>query len=425
MNATLETSTDHSGVGAALPRTGLDLHESRSTSWRALVGAIYGGVVALLVVNALPALVSAIATGLKWDDRALGLFASADVAGITVGSVVGVAVVRRLSLRAVAAGGILLLLGADVACAVGTAQAFVVSCRFIGGLASGLILTACYAVYSASHAQRNFALFSIGQMTSSFVAVTAIPMLSARFGWHSSLYFIACLTALAFPLSLSLPGHTYAKQPPAALARPQEHSSYAVWGAVGGLLVYIVGEGAVWTFMERMGLASGIPAHSVNMAVSACALAGLFGALLMLFPSRRLGVLLPLTITTIMSVVGISLMQTSSAVLFVAALCAYTFAWLAFSTVQFAVIAEADTAGTATISMSAAWYAGFAIGPYLAGALVERFGFVPVQVLGVAGALLAFFSILPLRTVNRRADRPPETDALITMNEAASTKAAE
>jgi predicted MFS family arabinose efflux permease len=397
MNATVETSTDPSAVAAVLPSTAVDLPESRSTSWRALVGAIYGGVVALLVVNALPALVSAIATGLKWDDRALGLFASADVAGITVGSVLGVAVVRRLSLRAVAAGGILLLMGADMACAVGTAQALVVSCRFIGGFASGLILTACYAVYSISHAQRNFALFSIGQMTSSFVAVTAIPMLSARLGWQSSLYFIACLTALAFPLSLSLPGHSYAKQPPAALARPHEHSSYAVWGAVGGLLVYIVGEGAVWTFMERMGLASGIPEHSVNTAVSACALAGLFGALLMLFPSRRLGVLLPLTITTIMSVIGVSLMQTSSAVLFVAALCAYTFAWLAFSTVQFAVIAEADTAGTATISMSAAWYAGFAIGPYLAGALVERFGFVPVQVLGVAGALLAFFSLLPLR----------------------------
>jgi predicted MFS family arabinose efflux permease len=402
MMASVETSTDHSAVSAAIPATpGLD--EPRSTSWRALIGAIYGGVVALLVVNALPALVSAIATGLKWDDRALGLFASADVAGITIGSVLGVAVVRRLSLRAVAAGSVLLLVGADLACAVGTAQAVVVSCRFIGGFASGLILAACYAVYSMSHAQRNFALFSIGQMTSSFIAVTAIPMLSARLGWQSSLYFIACLSALAFPLMLSLPAHSYAKSPPAALVQRRKHSSYAVWGAVGGLLVYIVGEGAVWTFMERMGLASGIPEHTVNMAVSACALAGLFGALLMLFPSQRLGVLAPLTVTTIMSVIGISLMQTSNAPLFVAALCAYTFAWLAFSTVQFAVIAQADTAGTATISMSAAWYAGFAIGPYLAGALVERFGFVPVQVLGVAGALLAFFSLLPLRIKQRGA----------------------
>src|ERR1700731_2895240 len=107
MVASVETSRDHLAVAAALP-SAVGLDEPRSTSWRALVGAIYGGVVALLVVNALPALVSAIATGLKWDDRALGLFASADVAGITVGSVLGVAVVRRLSVRAVAAGPILL-----------------------------------------------------------------------------------------------------------------------------------------------------------------------------------------------------------------------------------------------------------------------------------------------------------------------------
>ena len=50
--------------------------------WRGVTVAVYAGVAALLVVNVLPALVNVIAVGLKWDDRALGLLASADVAGI-------------------------------------------------------------------------------------------------------------------------------------------------------------------------------------------------------------------------------------------------------------------------------------------------------------------------------------------------------
>ena len=372
--------------------------ESTPIGWRGLLGAIYAGVVALLVVNALPALVTAIAGGLKWDDRALGLFASADVAGITLGSLLGVPIVRRLALRTVALSAIVALVGADVACAIGTSQALVVSFRFAGGTASGLILTACYAVYSHSHPQRNFALFSIGQMTSSFLGVTAIPILSASLGWRSSLYFLAGLTAIAFPLALRLPSHSYAKTPTEAGSRAaRTHSGVAVWAAVGGLLAYIIGEGAVWTFMERMGLASGLSAQNVNLAVSACALAGVFGAVVMLVPSSRMGVVMPLTITALMSVAAVAVMQTSSPVLFTAALCAFAFSWLAFSTVQFAVIAQADTAGTATISMSAAWYAGFAIGPYLAGALVDTHGFVPVQVLGIAGVLLALLSLLPLR----------------------------
>jgi predicted MFS family arabinose efflux permease len=372
--------------------------ESRPIRWPGLLGAIYAGVVALLVVNALPALVSAIATGLKWDDRALGLFASADVAGITLGSMLGVPIVRRLTLRSVALWGIVVLVGADLACAIGTAQTLVVFSRFVGGTASGLILTACYAVYSHSHPQRNFALFSIGQMTSSFLGVTAIPILSASLGWRSSLYFLACFTAVAFPLARQLPSHSYAKtQTEARSDTARKRSGVAVWAAVGGLLAYIIGEGAVWTFMERIGLASGLSEQNVNLAVSVCALAGVFGAVVMLVPSRRMGVVMPLTVTALMSVAGVAVIQTSSPALFIAALCAFTFSWLAFSTVQFAVIAEADTAGTATISMSAAWYGGFSIGPYLAGALVDRYGFVPVQVLGIAGVLLAFFSLLPLR----------------------------
>jgi predicted MFS family arabinose efflux permease len=387
------------GIASASQETiALPQAESRPIGWRGLLGAIYAGVVALLVVNALPALVSAIAGGLKWDDRALGLFASADVAGITLGSLLGVPVVRRFELRSIALWGIVGLVGADVACALGTGQALVVLFRFVGGTASGLILTACYAVYSHSHPQRNFALFSIGQMTSSFLGVTAIPILSASLGWRSSLYFLAALTAVAFPLALQLPSHSYVKTPAlGSSGAPRKSSGAAVWVAVGGLLAYIIGEGAVWTFMERIGLASGLSEQNVNLAVSACALAGVFGAVVMLIPSSRMGVVMPLAVTALMSVAGVAVMQTSSPALFIVALCAFAFSWLSFSTVQFAVIAEADTAGTATISMSAAWYAGFSIGPYLGGALVDRYGFVPVQVLGIGGVLLALVSLLPLR----------------------------
>jgi hypothetical protein len=47
------------------------------TYGRGLIGALYAGVVALIVVNVLPALINLIAINLKWDERALGLLASA------------------------------------------------------------------------------------------------------------------------------------------------------------------------------------------------------------------------------------------------------------------------------------------------------------------------------------------------------------
>jgi len=150
------------------------------TRWPAMLGAIFAGVAALLVVNALPALVTVIASGLDWDDRALGLLASADVAGITLGSLAGVPLVRRARLRTVVIAAALALVLADVGCASSDARALIVAFRLAGGLASGLILAACYAIYSDTHPQRNFAIFSIGQMVSGFIAVTALPLLELQ-----------------------------------------------------------------------------------------------------------------------------------------------------------------------------------------------------------------------------------------------------
>lgn len=364
--------------------------------WPALLGAIYAGVAALMVVNALPALVTVIAAGLQWDDRSLGLLASADVAGITLGSLVGIPLVRRAKLRTVVLVAVLALALADIGCGLSDARASIVAWRLTGGLASGLILAACYAVYSDTHPQRNFAIFAIGQMVSGFLAVTALPVLAARFDWRSGFFGFAAFTALAIPLALALPRHAFVKQVPVRRAPGDAGSGVAVWLAIAGLVAFVIGDGAVWTFMERMGAASGISARDINTAVSACTLAGIGGAVITMFPSRRMGAAIPLILSTLLSVAAIVAMRSANPAAYFASLCAFNFAWLAFSTVQFAIIANADHIGTATVAMSAAWYGGFTIGPYVAGEMAVRYGFLTVQCLGIAGILCALVSLIPI-----------------------------
>src|SRR5882757_580657 len=368
----------------------------RVTRWLAMPGAIFAGVAALLIVNSLPALVTVIASGLGWDDRALGLLASSDVAGITLGSLAGVPIVRRARLRTVVIGAALGLALADVGCASSDAKALIISFRLAGGLASGLVLAACYAIYSDTHPQRNYAIFSIGQMAAGFVAVTALPLLTGRYGWRSGFLVFALFSALAIPLALPLPARAFAKEAPTHRASAEGGSQAAVWLAVAGVIVFVTGEGAVWTFIERMGAASGISAHDVNTAVSACTLAGLLGAAVMMFPSDRLGVALPLLASTLLSTAAVAAMRSGIPAVYIASLCAFNFAWLAFGTVQFAIIARADSAGTATVAMSAAAFGGFTIGPYVAGELAVRYGFFAVQCLGLGGILFALVSLIPL-----------------------------
>jgi predicted MFS family arabinose efflux permease len=362
----------------------------------ALPGAIFAGVAALLVVNALPALVAIVAAGLGWDDRALGLLASADVAGVAAGSLAGVAIVRRVRLRTLVIGGALALALADAACASSETQSLIVAFRFAGGLASGVILAACYAIYSDTHPQRNYAIFCIAQMVFGFLAVTALPVLAGRYGWRSGFLALALLSVVAIPLALPLPARIFAKEAPRDAAVAARGSGAVVWLAVAGVIAFVIGEGAVWTFAERIGAASGIPTDTVNTAVSACTVAGLLGAVLAMFPSARLGVVLPLIAASLLSVAAVAVIRSPVPAVYVAALCSFNFAWLSFGTIQFAIIANADRAGTATLAMSTAAYVGFAAGPLVAGQLAARTGYFAVQCLGIGGVLLAVLSLIPL-----------------------------
>jgi predicted MFS family arabinose efflux permease len=244
-------------------------------------------------------------------------------------------------------------------------------------------------------------------MVAGFVAVTTLPLLAEHYGWRSSFFAFALVTALAVPLAVPLPARTFNKQPSAYRASGAgegegvDERQLAVWVAVAGVVTFVIGEGAVWTFMERMGAASGIPSEQVNTAVSACTLAGLLGAAVMMFPSNRMGVTLPLIVSTLLSVAAVAAMRSPIPVVYIASLCAFNFAWLAFGTVQFAVIANADLTGTATVAMSTASYTGFTIGPYAAGELAARHGFFAVQCLGLGGILLALALLIPL--LGRRA----------------------
>ncbi|MBS0420006.1 MAG: hypothetical protein JSR66_20005 [Proteobacteria bacterium] len=367
-------------------------------AWFDVAAAVYAGVAALLVVNTLPALVNVLAHGLAWNDRALGVFAAADVAGITLGSLVGIPLVQRRSLMSTTLGGVIALVVADIGCGLGGGEFQVNAFRFAGGLASGVILAACYALYSYGNAQRNFASFCLGQMASGLIGVTALPHLAARWGWASSFVFLAAATALAIPLAWWLPRHSAQRNPVAVNTVGAAKTAASVWVAVAGIVVYVIGAGAVWTFMGRMGLASGLSEQDVNFAISGCEVAGILGAAATLFPSRHLGTFIPLTVCALLSAASVWAMRSSNPTIFFWALAVFTFTWLAFATLQFAVIAAADSRGIATISMSTAWYLGFTVGPYLGGSLVEHYGFVPVQIFGAGGVLLALLTLFPLRS---------------------------
>ncbi len=367
-----------------------------------LAGALYIGVVSLCVVNILPALTNVLASGLGWDDLALGRFATADVGGVALGALAGTSLVKRASLRAVVLLALMVLAMADIACASVSAFSVMAIARFIGGGAGGIMLSACYGLYSISNAQRNYGAFQVGQMGLALAGMTAIPFLFAAFGWRSVFYAMSALVLAAVPLALLLPNRPFKP-----VATPQggnavDRFRWGPWIAVCGLTFYIIGQGATWTYMARIALYDGISQHDVDTALSYCAAAGIVGSFASMASSKRLGLFVPLIASGILSVVSVALMASRSVPLYTFAVCAFTLLWPCFAAYQFSLVASADKIGTATILISASTYAGFAVGPYLGGELMVRYGFQAIQVLAIVGTSVAILSLLPIALAPRR-----------------------
>ena len=71
---------------------------------RAELGAAYAAIMAVAVLNVLPALVGVLALELRWNEKAIGHFAAADSLGALLGTVIAAFLLRRRSARALSRG---------------------------------------------------------------------------------------------------------------------------------------------------------------------------------------------------------------------------------------------------------------------------------------------------------------------------------
>jgi predicted MFS family arabinose efflux permease len=361
------------------------------------VVAIAAGVVAVLVLNAMPALTGILAGHLGFSNADIGAFVSADVLGIACGSAASARLMRLVSLRALLGGGISLLALANLCSAAGYSVAAVTALRFGGGLGSGVALGACFYVFAHGGRERDFAAFNVGGTALAFFVIVAIPWIESLFGWP--LVFVA-LGALALPVIASV-GRIPAMRPTAAGtgsagegSRRQLRSTE--WFALAGAVAFFLGQGSLYTFIERIGAASGFGEEAISHSLSLFALIGFVSCAAVLLLGSRVTGLRPLLVGVVANLAGALAVTSGDYRIYTAAICVFYVSLPIIATCQFAAIARADPSGRAAVYASTATFGGFAVGPYFGGILVERLGFVGVQALDIVMILVTAITLIPL-----------------------------
>ena len=380
-----------------------------ATSKKALaaeLGAAYAAIMAVAVLNVLPALVGVLALELRWNEKAIGHFAAADSLGALSGTLIAAFLLRRSSARALSTAGMALLGAADLLSALSGNVELILGARFAGGLGGGIAMGVAFAVFAASHPERGIAWWSIGQLVFGFIAITALPDLTAALGWQSAFVGLALLAACGIAVSRCLPALTKAGASEAAAVQVAGIVPTA-WCGVFGVALFYLGQGALWPYLEVIGVSSGISQRSVETSVSVSAASAILGSVFVLLAGKRLGRSAPLLAAFTVTIAAVWMLRSSDAGVFRAALAAFTFAWPIFAAYQFALIVADHASQRLGAFVTTANFAGLVAGPILCGELIGSHGLRSAQWLATGADALALAALVPLmRAQRRRRARP-------------------
>ena len=168
------------------------------------------------------------------------------------------------------------------------------------------------------------------------------------------------------------------------------------WLALAGTAAFFLGQGALYTFIERVGATSGFDKEAIEHSLSVFALVGFLSSFAVLLLGPRVTSLLALTVGALTNLAGTLAVMSADHRTYTVAICLFYVSLPIIATCQFGAIARADPTGRTAVYASTATFGGFAIGPYLGGILVERFGFAALQALDIGMVIFAAITLLPL-----------------------------
>ena len=363
---------------------------------RTEAAAVYSGIMAVAILNVLPALGGVLLSALGWSEREIGYFASADFAGGLLGTLLTTLLRGRSSFRSISGIGMGLLACADLYSCTTASPDLLIGARFVGGIGSGLAIAIAFLVFARSRPERGIAFWSIGQLIFGLVAMTVIPPAAIKFGWQSMFLALGILAVPGVALSQYLPRLAAPATPALRISSAATPMQIWVWLAVVGVGMFYSGQGGVWPYLEVIGIKSGISQSSVELSVSFAAASALAGSLVTAALGRRFGSAVPLLTSFVITVASLLFIRSSNPWVFRLALSMFTFAWPIFAAYQFGAIAANDRSGQAGAYVTTANFAGFMLGSFLAAEVSTSHGFRGVVWLALAMDTFAVILLFPL-----------------------------
>jgi predicted MFS family arabinose efflux permease len=336
--------------------------------------------VATLLYNTLPAITGVLARHLSFEPRALGAFGSADLFGMAVGALAAIVVMRNTSPRTTGLIGLALLLAADFGSAISGSAAALVPLRAVGGFGAGLTVSACYYMYSLEDQERNAAASMLAQIALAIVVITAIPTLVHAFGWRSVFIGLGLLVIPCFFLARYFAAG-YEESKPQDLADSPAAVPVILWLGLISSALFNVAVAVFWTYVERIGAATGIAEETISRGLSVATTMGFLGSVLVIVFGERIDKPI-IFASVILNIIGVVFSGSPSSLAYVTAISVYYATLPVYFAAQFSAVMRLGSSSRLASQFTLSIYVG-SLGPILGGVVASQYGILAIRWLAV------------------------------------------
>ena len=336
---------------------------------------IWLSLVAALIGNIQPIFLGVLAETFSLDGRQLGFMGGAELGGSCLASLTAPYWFPRFRLRRVAFFALIVGVAGNVITSWVTEYSQLLMIRFtIGFLGSGVLYAMTLGLIGQlGNPDRVIAIAIIFQVLSLAVGMAGVPMLMDRWQLPGVTFALALLFFTGFFLLHMLPERLGVQSAPEAA--PSDFK-FLPGALLASLIVFSVGLGGVWAFMERIGNSAGFSMVDIGNALAVSGLVGGLGALVAAVLGTRMGRLLPVVFALILQVVTCFILATRSDwYSYLLAIALFNFCWNLTLPYLMGAIAAADPSGRFMVLIPAAQTGGYALGPMLVGLIMVGEGY--------------------------------------------------
>jgi len=300
--------------------------------------------------------------------------------------------------------GALAVFGNVLSAGVGSFEALVLA-RVLAGAGAGIAGAAGTAAAASSREpDRMFAAVMLAWGLAGAAEPSIVPLATVPYGSTGGFLLIAGVCLLLLPLLRMLVAPRAADgEKPSLFTAPNRILAMI---AMLALLIFEIGQGGIWTFVELIGLRSDLSEYQIGVTLTGTGLVGLLGAAIAAGLGTRLGRRGPIIIGLALNILAALALATSEdPATFVAATWLWNLAYYFVVPYLLGAMAALDDLGRWVVAMDAVWTLGDGLGPGIAGSLVERGGYDQLAGLGMVTGLTCLVVTLSVLTKLEHAGR--------------------